>query len=102
MFDAQLETCFWAEAVVTAAYIVNRLPSKQQQPSPEEIWTGLKPDLQHMRVFGCRAMAHIPKELRTKFQPKSKSFIFVGYSPLTKGYQVASSKSAATSSFLKS
>lgn len=88
LFDASLDSKFWAEAVVTAAYIINRLPTKNTLQSPEEIWSSRKADLQHIRVFGCRAMAHVPKEQRTKFQSKARSFIFVGYCPSTKGYRL--------------
>ena len=33
----------------------------------------------HLRVFGCEAYAHVPKELRQKLDPKSQKCIFIGY-----------------------
>lgn len=86
MFDAKLPLKFWAQAIVTAAYIINRIPTRSCKKSPEEIWSMKPQDLSHLRVFGCRAMMHIPKMKRTKFQPKSTPCIFVGYSSTTKGY----------------
>lgn len=88
LFDSKMSTKFWAEAVCTAAYIINRSPSKPCKYTPAEIWTRLKPDLGNIRVFGCKAMAHVPKEKRRKFDPKSKAYVFVGYSPTTKGYRL--------------
>lgn len=90
LFDAKLPMQFWAEAVVTAAYVVNRVPARKaaNNKSPEELWTGKVPELKDLRVFGCKAMSHVPKEKRSKFDPKSKSCIFVGYSSSTKGFRL--------------
>jgi len=51
--------------------------------TPYEAWYGSKPNLGHLRVFGCRAVAHVSDELRTKTDWTSKSSpncIFIGYS----------------------
>ncbi|GBP03112.1 Retrovirus-related Pol polyprotein from transposon TNT 1-94 [Eumeta japonica] len=58
-----MEKSLWAEAIRTAAYITNRTPTRAlNYKTPEEVWSGRKPDLSHMRIFGCEAMMHIPKE----------------------------------------
>jgi len=41
-----------------------------------------------LRVFGCDAYVHVPKEKRTKFDSKSKKFIFIGYKDGLKGYKL--------------
>lgn len=88
LFNAMLQMGYWAEAVGTAAYIVNRSPTRALSfITPEEMWTGTAPDLSHLRVFGCEAMVHIPKEQRRKLDAKSHKLIFVGYSACTKGYR---------------
>eukprot|EP00253_Pinus_taeda_P012577 PITA_12577 len=57
---------FWAEAVEIACYLVNRSPSSVlEDKTPQEAWTGKKPSLSHLRVFGCDAYVHVPKEKRT-------------------------------------
>ena len=38
-----------------------------------------QPSYKHLKVFGCKAYSHIPKESRNKFDPKSKKCIFLGY-----------------------
>eukprot|EP00253_Pinus_taeda_P035892 PITA_35892 len=54
---------FWAEAVDTACYLVNRSPSSAlEDKTPQEVWPGKKPSLSHLRVFGCDAYVHVPKE----------------------------------------
>lgn len=88
LFDSGLDVKFWGEAVNTAAYIINRSPSKAlANKTPEEMWTGKKPNLTNIRVFGCKAMMHIPKSKRAKFDPKSKEVIMLGYSG-SKSYRV--------------
>jgi transposase InsO family protein len=62
---------FWAEAVGTACYLVNRSTSSAlDDKTPQEVWTGKKPCLEHLRVFGCDAYVHVPKENRSKMDKK--------------------------------
>eukprot|EP00253_Pinus_taeda_P003163 PITA_03163 len=70
---------FWAEVVETTCYLVNRSPSSAfEDKTPQEVWTGKKPPLSHLRVFGCDAYVHVPKEKRTKFDSKYEKCIFIG------------------------
>ena len=60
---AGLEQKFWAEAITTTCYLINRSPtSALVDKMPMEAWLGHKPSLRHLRVFGCEAYAHVPKE----------------------------------------
>ena len=78
--DSNLTKEFWSEAIRTATYIINRSPStKLPGVTPAEIWYGEKPNVQNFKIFGSVAYTHIPKELRNKFDVKSKKCIFVGY-----------------------
>ncbi|KAH9800551.1 Integrase catalytic domain-containing protein [Citrus sinensis] len=53
-------TGFWADAVTTATYLINRSPSTALRfKTPQEIWSGKPPDLSNLRIFGCPAYAHI-------------------------------------------
>ncbi len=86
---AKLSDSFWAEAVNTAAYLRNRIPSTAcKNRSPYELWHGKKPDLKHLRVFGCLAYSHIPENLRSKFDSKAVKCRFLGYSTQSKAYRV--------------
>lgn len=87
LFGAGLEKKFWAEAVGTAVYLLNRSPTQGHESTPEEVWTRKKPDLSHLRIFGTKAMVQIPKQKRRKLDPKSHECIFVGYDEHVKGYR---------------
>ena len=54
--------------------------------TPEEKFTVKKPDLSHLKVFGCLAYVHLPDEQRSKLDPKAKKCVFIGYSLEQKGY----------------
>eukprot|EP00253_Pinus_taeda_P025595 PITA_25595 len=76
---AELGQEFWAEAVETTCCLVNISPSSMlEDKTPQEVCTGKKPSLSHLRVFGCDAYIHVPKEKRTKLDSKSKKWIFIG------------------------
>lgn len=78
MFDAELPKIYWAEA--TAAYLMDRSSNSSiGNKTPEELWSGSTPSLAHLKIFGCRAYAHVPKELRQKLDSKGTEMLFVGY-----------------------
>ena len=53
---------------------MNRAPTAAvHDVTPEEKFTGNKPDLSHMKVFGCIAYVHVPDDLRTKLDPKAEN-----------------------------
>lgn len=87
LIDADLDQEFWAEALNTATVIMNLIP-RGSKFSPNELWNNEKFDLKSLRVFGCKAMAHIPKEKRKKLDEKSIECIFVGYANNAKGYRL--------------
>ena len=67
-------------------YLLNRSPTKAVwSRTPYEAWHGSKPDVSHLKVFGCIAYAHINLENRQKLDDKSEKCIFIGYSEQTKG-----------------
>lgn len=76
----------WGEAIYTAAYILNRLPTVENK-IPAEIWYGFRPNYNKIRVFGCSAYIHLPKEIREgKFAEKSLKCKMIGY--CSNGYRV--------------
>lgn len=86
---AQLPTSYWAEAVDIATYIINRLPSsKTGGCTPYELWTGHKPSIAHLRIFGSPCYAYIPEHKRSKFDARAKKLILVGYSNGLKSYKL--------------
>ncbi|UYV73309.1 hypothetical protein LAZ67_10002666 [Cordylochernes scorpioides] len=88
LFDSGLPQSQWAEAVTTANYLHNRIPSKATDKTPFELWTNRKPSLKHLRRFGCKAFAYIPKIKRNKLDSKVIEGIFLGYDDRSKGYRI--------------
>ncbi|GBP85186.1 Retrovirus-related Pol polyprotein from transposon TNT 1-94 [Eumeta japonica] len=88
LFEAKLQKSFWAEAVATAAYVINRSPSRVlAEVTPYEKWTGKKLNISYLKIFGSKAMVHVPKQNRLKWDRKSRALVFVGYCENTKGYR---------------
>ena len=80
---------FWAEAINTIVYLKNRSPTKKLElKTPFEIFYGYKPEISHLRIFGCRAFAYIPKDDRRKLDAKSIECVFVGYYDYQKAYRL--------------
>ena len=80
---------FWAEAMETACYLVNKSPSSTlEDKTPQEVWIGKKPSPSHLRIFGCDAYIHAPKEKRSKLDSKFDKCIFIRYKDGLKGYNL--------------
>ena len=80
---------FWAKAIKCASYIQNRVPHKQiDGVTPFEAWSGHKPDVSHLRIFGSRAWARIPLDKRMALESQRKECLFVGYSEYSKQYNI--------------
>ena len=71
--DQDLPMHLWAEAAITAVYVKNRLShSALGFKTPEEMYTGKKPEVSHLKIFGFPVYVHILKEKRTKLDPSRK------------------------------
>jgi hypothetical protein len=72
---------YWSEVVACLVYILNLSPtSTLENQVPQESLSGMKSSISHFKVFGCVAYAHVPEEMRRKFDGRSEKCIFVGYS----------------------
>ena len=66
--------------MATIVHLINQSPNKAiDEKVPKLMWSGKQPSYKHLRVFGCEAYCHIPKDFRDKLAPKSKKCIFLGY-----------------------
>ena len=86
---ASLAKEYWGEAVMTAAFLRNRLPTRAHTSlkTPYEEWTKKKPILANVKVFGCHVYVHVPKEKRLKLDPRATLCHFLGYSEHEKAYR---------------
>jgi hypothetical protein len=74
-------------ALRTAMYLLNRVPSKAVQKTPFELWTGRKPSLRHLHVWGCQAEIRIYNPHEKKLDARTISGYFIGYPEKSKGYR---------------
>ena len=87
--DSNLPTYLWTEAVSHAIYLINHSPTRANSgETPEERYSGIIPDISNLRIFGCIALVHIPKEHRKKLDSKTQTCIFLGFDSETKGYRL--------------
>ena len=104
--DSSLPARFWGEALSCFLHMLNQSPSAalsgktpyealyNRSPSaalsgktPYEALYNRKPSVSHLWVFGCWAYAHVQKDKRSSFQPKSRRCIFLGYPIDYKGWK---------------
>jgi hypothetical protein len=71
--DQDIPMSLWEEATMTVVYVQNRLShSALGFKTPEEMFTGKKPEVSHLKIFGCPIFIHIPKEKKNKLEPSRK------------------------------
>ncbi|GMJ04996.1 hypothetical protein HRI_004168800 [Hibiscus trionum] len=56
--------------------------------TPNEAWSGKKPGIGHLKIFGCIAYAHIPEQIRKKLDDRGEKCIFIGYDERSKAYRL--------------
>lgn len=87
LFYSQLHKSFWGNAIETAVYLINRVPTRtnENNKTPYELWHNRKTAIKYLRVFGSTAYVH-KKLTNGKLDSRSTKGIFVGYEP--SGYKV--------------
>ena len=84
MSQSDLPLSFWGYALETAAFTLNRVPSKSVVKTPYEMWTGKTPSLSFMKIWGCEV--YVKRLQSDKLTPKSDKCMFVGYPKETLGF----------------
>ena len=75
---------FWGYALNTAIHLLNLVPSKSVPKTSMELWSGHKPSMEYLHIWGCTT--HVLKGKSDKLEPKSKVCLLVGYPKETRGY----------------
>ena len=87
--DQDLPMCLWVEAARTAIYVQNRVSHNALEfNTPKEVLFGKKPEVSHLKIFGCHVFIHIPEDKRTKLDPSGKQGLFVGYYEVSKAFRI--------------
>lgn len=80
---------FWAEVIVNRVYTCYQCPTKAlESTTPNEAWSGSRPHMEYIRIFGCIAYAMVLDEKKTKLNAKGMKCIFLGYCKGTKVYRL--------------
>ncbi|KAJ4768963.1 Retroelement pol polyprotein-like [Rhynchospora pubera] len=88
-FQAHLPIEFWGECILTAAYLINRTPTRiLENKTPYELLFEKTPSYEHVRVFGCLCHVSHRTTVSDKFESRSRKCVFVGYPFGKKGWRV--------------
>jgi len=81
IFAAELSDEMWGEAVYTAVYLKNQIPTSalEKDMTLLEVFTGERRKLADLIPLGVKGFNLVPKELRTKWKPNSVPCTFTGY-----------------------
>jgi hypothetical protein len=94
LLDNTLPSNLWAEATKAACIIMNIRSSKRSpRQTPDEIFSGIKPDISKLRIFGSPVFVHETKPGRGKLDTRSKKCVHLSYDTRTKGYRCYDSNS---------
>ncbi|CAH9146417.1 unnamed protein product [Cuscuta epithymum] len=94
LLESSIPSQFWVDAIFTASYIINRLPSPLLgNSSPYEKLFQKVPDYAFMRVFGCSCFPNISASSANKLSARSVHCVFLGYASGYKGYRCLEPKS---------
>ena len=87
--DQGLPLHLWVEACNTVVYLQNRSPHRiLGMKTPEEAFSGKRPDVGHFKIFGSSVYFHVTKDARKKLELTVELGIFVGYIDTPHNYQV--------------
>ncbi|KAJ9551621.1 hypothetical protein OSB04_015666 [Centaurea solstitialis] len=85
----QVPNYLWGEAVNHSTYIINRIPTRAlKEATPYQLYYGRKPDIEHMRVFGCIAYAKVAGPFLKKLDDRSRKTVHLGSEPGSKAYRL--------------
>ncbi|CAL2225380.1 unnamed protein product [Prunus armeniaca] len=92
IFGANMPRSFWGEAVLSAAYLINRIPSSilNFQTPLQTLYHHIQiphPKNLEPRIFGCVVFVHLHDHQRSKLDPRAEKCVFIGYAPHQKGYR---------------
>ena len=88
LFDQGLSLFLWVEAYRTTVYIQNRCPQiALGRKTPEEVFTGTRPDVSHICIFGSVCYCHVHANNRKKLDPSGEKGLLVGYCDISKAYR---------------
>ena len=93
LISSGLPQNLWGEAILSANYILNKVPHKKTNKTPYELWKGHRPSYKYLKVWGCLAKVAIPDPKRVKIGSKTIDCVFIGYANNSSAYRFLVHKS---------
>ena len=84
--NSSLPVSLWMYALKTTMYLLNMVSSKAVEKTLFELWTGRKPSLRHLYIWGCQAEIRIYNPQEKKLDTRTISGYFIGYPEKSKRY----------------
>ena len=85
----ELPNYLWGEAVRHSTYLINRAATRViKSTTPYELFKGRKPNIEHLRVFGCIGYTKIDTQHLKKLDNRSRQLIHLGTEPGSKAYRL--------------
>ena len=78
LISSGLPQNLWGEAILSANYILNRIPPKRTNQTPYELWKGHKLSYNYLKLWGCLAKVAVPSPKKIKIGPKPVDCVFIG------------------------
>ncbi|KAF7768461.1 hypothetical protein Agabi119p4_7704 [Agaricus bisporus var. burnettii] len=86
--ESQLPASFWGECISSMVHVWNMLPTASLSgTTPFQAFYKRKPDVSHLRVWGCTAYVHVQRDKRNSLQPHYEKCVFIGYPAGYKGWK---------------
>lgn len=90
LLSSGLSDNMWGEAVLSACYILNRVPHKKLDKTPYDLWKGFAPNLKFLKVWGCLAKVGLPGFKWVNAGSKTFDTVFIGYTQNSAAYRFMS------------
>ena len=84
----ELPNYLWGEAVRHATYLINRAATRVIKTTPYELFKGRKPNIEHLRIFGCIGYAKVDSQHLKKLDNRSRQLVHLGTEPGSKAYRL--------------
>ena len=87
LISSGLPQNMWGEAILSANYLLNKVPKKKAEKTPYELWKGMNPSYKYLRVWGCLTKVVVPPPKKVRIGPKTIDCIFISYAHNSVAYR---------------